>query len=169
MLALKELIYKEDKEMKERRKNETTGCYYVFYLFTIPYILLSLILSLSGDESLNTYTTFLIIFFMSISFLYKYLYIVKENGKSSNIFKKYKFIPVDINQLLFAKSILLSKYIIKQVLPVQIITFIAKIIYTHIYGGKFFNIQLFIPLIPGILTWIIIFTIMYISHNIYKI
>ncbi len=92
-----------------------------------------------------------------------------ENGKSSNIFKKYKFIPVDIKQLLFAKSILLSKYIMKQVLPVQIITFIAKIIYTHIYGGRFFNIQLFIPLIPGILTWIIIFTIMYISHNIYKI
>ncbi len=83
-----------------------------------------------------------------------------ENGKSSNIFKKYKFIPVDIKQLLFAKSILLSKYIMKQVLPVQIITFIAKIIYTHIYGGRFFNIQLFIPLIPGILTWIIIFTIM---------
>ncbi len=92
-----------------------------------------------------------------------------ENGKSSNIFKKYKFIPVDIKQLLFAKSILLSKYIMKQVLPVQIITFIAKIIYTHIYSGRFFNIQLFIPLIPGILTWIIIFTIMYISHNIYKI
>ncbi len=92
-----------------------------------------------------------------------------ENGQSSNIFKKYKFIPVDIKQLLFAKSILLSKYIMKQVLPVQIITFIAKIIYTHIYGGRFFNIQLFIPLIPGILTWIIIFTIMYISHNIYKI
>ena len=92
-----------------------------------------------------------------------------ENGKSSNIFKKYKFIPVDIKQLLFAKSILLSKYIMKQVLPVQIITFIAKRIYTHIYGGRFFNIQLFIPLIPGILTWIIIFTIMYISHNIYKI
>lgn len=92
-----------------------------------------------------------------------------ENGKSSNIFKKYKFIPVDIKQLLFAKSILLSKYIMKQVLPVQIITFIAKIIYTHIYSSRFFNIQLFIPLIPGILTWIIIFTIMYISHNIYKI
>lgn len=169
MIALKELIYKEDKEMKERRKNETTGCHYVFYLFIIPYTILSLILSLPGNESLNTYTTYLFVFFMSILFLYRYLYTVKENGKSSNIFIKYKFIPVDINQLLLAKSILLSKYIIKQVLPVQILIFIAKIIYTHIYGGRFFNIQLFTPLIPGILTWIIIFTIMYINHNIYKI
>lgn len=169
MLTLKELINKEDKEMKERRKNETTGCYYVFYLFTIPYIILSLILSLPGDESLNTYITYLFVFFMSISFLYRYLYMVKENGKSSNIFIKYKFIPVDINHLLCAKSILLSKYIIKQVVPVQIIVFIAKIIYIHINGGRFFSLQLFIPLIPGILTWIIIFTTMYINYNIYKI
>lgn len=171
MLTLKELIYKEDKEMKERRKSETMECHYVFYLLTIPYIIISLTLSIPGYEALDTYTIYsdLFVFFTLISLLYRYLYKVKENGKFNNIFIKYKFIPVDINQLLLAKSILLSKYIIKQVLPVQIMSFIARIVYIYISGGRFFDLPLFIPLITGILTWIIIFTTMYINHNIYKI
>ena len=133
MLTLKELIYKEDKEMKERRKSETMECHYVFYLLTIPYIIISLTLSIPGYEALDTYTIYsdLFVFFTLIS--------------------------------------LISKYIIKQVLSVQIMSFIARIVYIYISGGRFFDLPLFIPLITGILTWIIIFTTMYINHNIYKI
>ena len=32
MVTLKQLVDKENNEMKERRKTETSGCYFVFYI-----------------------------------------------------------------------------------------------------------------------------------------
>ena len=35
MLTLKQLVDKENAEMKERRKTESSGCYFVFYILFI--------------------------------------------------------------------------------------------------------------------------------------
>lgn len=163
MLTLKQLIIKENIEMKERRKKESMGCYYIFYLFTIFYTFTLLIISLPEDGSLNKLFIYHIIWtgYFSISFLYGYLYKVKENGKFQNIFKKYKFTPVDINKLFLAKFIILSRHIILQALPAQIFTVIFKLIYIHTNNGKFFDIFLFIPVISGFLFCLIFFIIMY--------
>lgn len=163
MLTLKQLINKENAEMKERRKKESMGCYYIFYLFTISYTFTLLVISFPEDGSLNKIFIYHIIWtgYCSISFLYSYLYKVKENGKFQNIFKKYKFTPVDINKLFLAKFIILSRHIILQALPAQIFAIIVKIIDTRTDGGNFIDIFLFIPAISSFLFCLIFFIIMY--------
>ncbi|MFG6395556.1 MAG: hypothetical protein K1W24_15480 [Lachnospiraceae bacterium] len=163
MLTLKQLIIKENAEMKERRKKESIGCYYIFYLFTIFYTFTLLIISLPEDGSLDKFFIYHVLWtgYFSISFLYGYLYKVKENGKFQNIFIKYKFIPVDINKLFLAKFIILSRHIILQALPAQILAVIFKLIYICTDGGKFLDIFLFIPVISSFLFCLIFFIIMY--------
>lgn len=163
MITLKQLVYKEISEMKERRKKETFGTYYIFYVLAIICTITTLILSIPDDDSFDTifFYTALWSGYVSLSFLYQYLYGVKENGTVNNIFLKYKFIPVDMDTLFLAKIIVLARFITIHILPAQILALICRVYYVYKYGGDFFDLLLFIPAITGIIYFIIFTTIIY--------
>ncbi|MCI9079940.1 MAG: hypothetical protein HFH68_13660 [Lachnospiraceae bacterium] len=162
MITLKQLVYKEICEMKERRKKETFGTYYIFYILTIIYTIMTpVVIPVNGTFDMLCIYIFLWIGYTSIWFLYQYLYIVKENGTIQNIFLKYQFIPVDMDTLFLAKIIALARFIIIHILPAQVLAFIYKAYCTYKYGCKFFDIPLFLPAISGIIYFLILSIIIY--------
>lgn len=161
MLTLKQLVDKENAEMKERRKTESLGCYFIFYILVAACIFSSAFSAFLDNNDLYFIYTVAFMEFTSVYLLYGYIYRVKENGKFNNIFLKYKYIPVDINQLFLAKIILLGKKLILIILPAQIVAFITRIIYIFTDGGKFFNIFMFTPSISGIIIFLIFSIIIY--------
>lgn len=166
MFTLKHLVNKEIFEMKERRKNETSGTYYIFYIFTILYTITTPIYTTPGDTPFDIfYLYFTLMEYVFLSLLYKYLYEVKENGTVQNIFLKYKFIPVDMDTLFLAKIIVLSRFIIINIFPAQILAFICRAYYTYKYGYKFFDLLLFLPVISGTIYLIIFYIIIYIYRQ----
>ncbi len=92
MITLKQIVYKEISEMKERRKKETFGTYYIFYVLAIICTIITFILSIPGDEPFDIIYFYIALWsgYISLSFLYQYLYRIKENGTINNIFLKYK-------------------------------------------------------------------------------
>lgn len=163
MLTLKQLVYKEISEMKERRKKETFGTYYIFYVLAIICTITTFMLSVSGNESFDKVYFYITLWsgYISLSFLYQYLYNVKENGTVNNIFLKYKFIPVDMDMLFLAKIIVLARFITIHILPAQILAFIYRIYCIYKYKCNLFDLLLFIPAITGIIYFIIFTTIIY--------
>lgn len=163
MLTLKQLVYKELSEMKERRKKETFGTYYIFYIPAIIYTIIALVFAIPDDEPFKIIYFYIILFtgYIYLSLLYQYLYTVKENGTLNNIFLKYKFIPIDMGTLFLAKIIILARFIIIHILPAQILAFILRAYYVYKYGGNFFSLRLFLPAITGIIYFIIFSIIIY--------
>ncbi len=162
MLTLKQLVYKEIFEMKERRKKETFGTYYIFYILTIIYtITIPVAIHVDGTFDILYSYIFLWIGYISIWFLYNYLYAVKENGTMQNIFLKYQFIPVDMDMLFLAKIIILARSIIIHILPAQILAFIYRAYCVYKYSCKFFDVLLLLPVISGIIYFIILSIIIY--------
>ena len=142
MLTLKQLVDKENAEMKERRKTESSGCYFVFYILVAACILLSAFTAFLDNNDLY--------FIYTVAFM-----------EFTSVYLLYGYIPVDINQLFLAKIILLGKKLILIILPAQIVAFITRIIYIFTDGGKFFNIFLFTPSISGIIIFLIFSIIIY--------
>ncbi len=163
MITLKQLVYKEISEMKERRKKESFGTYYVFYVLAIVCTIITFMLSIPGDEPFGTVYFYITLWsgYVSLSFLYQYLYMVKENGTVNNIFLKYKFIPVDMGTLFLAKIIVLARFITIHILPAQILAFICRVYYVYKYRCNFFDLMLFFPAITGIIYFMIFTTIIY--------
>ncbi len=149
--------------MKERRKKESFGTYYVFYVLAIVCTIITFMLSIPGDEPFGTVYFYITLWsgYVSLSFLYQYLYMVKENGTVNNIFLKYKFIPVDMGTLFLAKIIVLARFITIHILPAQILAFICRVYYVYKYRCNFFDLMLFFPAITGIIYFMIFTTIIY--------
>ncbi len=163
MITLKQIVYKEISEMKERRKKETFGTYYIFYVLAIICTIITFILSIPGDEPFDIIYFYIALWsgYISLSFLYQYLYRIKENGTINNIFLKYKFIPLDMDTLFLAKIIVLARFITIHILPAQILAFIYRVYCVYKYRCNFFDPLLFIPAITGIIYFIIFTTIIY--------
>ncbi len=157
MITLKQLVYKEISEMKERRKKESFGTYYVFYVLAIIFTITTLILSIPDNEPFDTFYLYTTLWsgYVSLSFLYQYLYRIKENGTINNIFLKYKFIPVDMGTLFLAKIIVLARFITIHILPAQILAFICRVYYVYKYRCNFFDLMLFFPAITGIIYFMV--------------
>lgn len=163
MITLKQLVYKEISEMKERRKKESFGTYYVFYVLAIICTIITFMFSIPGDEPFDTVYFYITLWsgYVSLSFLYQYLYRIKENGTINNIFLKYKFIPVDMDTLFLAKIIVLARFITIHILPAQILALICRVYCVYKYRCNFFDLMLFFPAITGIIYFIIFTTIIY--------
>ncbi len=163
MITLKQIVYKEISEMKERRKKETFGTYYIFYVLAIICTIITFMFSIPGDEPFDTVYFYITLWsgYVSLSFLYQYLYRIKENGTINNIFLKYKFIPVDMDTLFLAKIIVLARFITIHILPAQILALICRVYCVYKYRCNFFDLMLFFPAITGIIYFIIFTTIIY--------
>ena len=168
MVTLKQLVDKENNEMKERRKTETSGCYFVFYIPVAIYMFSSAFWAFPDNGDLYPVCMIICMEFLSVHLLYGYIYKDKENGKSNNIFLKYKYIPVDINQLFLAKIILLGKKLLLIIMPAQILAIIIRITYIFKDSGRLLDIPLFTPSISGIILFLIFSIIIYTNKQAVK-
>ena len=75
----------------------------------------------------------------------------RENGRSVNIFKKYRYIPVDISVLRRVKVILTARIVAPFVITGQMAAIFIRVIDPDNQGGSLIDISVFMPLIIGCL------------------
>lgn len=157
-----ELVEKERLESRERMQKETSGTYVLIYFLTGFYIVASAMWGFKYDSFMNApYLLFFGIGFFSCQLFNRYLYIVKENGKDVNIFKKYRYIPVNLRKLFLAKLVVMSKNICIPTVLAQIVALLFRILDLDNDGGRISDLTVWMPVIFGGIIWVIIAGKMY--------
>ena len=97
---IKKLLKTEHKNWKQRMVKETKGTYIAIYLGLIFSVFMSAMYGFKYDYSSDdksvmiTLTVFIFVVYHGVT---AYVSYVRENGRSVNIFEKYRYIPVDIS------------------------------------------------------------------------
>lgn len=151
---IKKLLKTEHKNWKQRMVKETKGAYIAIYLGLIFSVFMSLMYGFkygySSDDKriMITLTVFIFGVYQGVT---TYVSYVRENGKSVNIFEKYKYIPVDVSVLRRVKLILTVRIIAPFVITGQMAAIFVRVIDPDNQGGGFLDISVGMPLIIGCL------------------
>ena len=151
---IKKLLKTEHKNWKQRMVKETKGAYIAIYLGLIFSVFMSLMYGFKYDYSSDdkrimiTLTVFIFGVYQGVT---TYVSYVRENGKSVNIFEKYKYIPVDVSVLRRVKLILTVRIIAPFVITGQMAAIFVRVIDPDNQGGGFLDISVCMPLIIGCL------------------
>lgn len=151
---IKKLLKTEHKNWKQRMVKETKGAYIAIYLGLIFSVFMSLMYGFKYDYSSDdkrimiTLTVFIFGVYQGVTIYVSY---VRENGKSVNIFEKYKYIPVDVSVLRRVKLILTVRIIAPFVITGQMAAIFVRVIDPDNQGGGFLDISVCMPLIIGCL------------------
>jgi hypothetical protein len=151
---IKKLLKTEHKNWKQRMVKETKGAYIAIYLGLIFSVFMSLMYGFKYDYSSDdkrimiTLTVFIFGVYQGVT---AYVSYVRENGKSVNIFEKYKYIPVDVSVLRRVKLILTVRIIAPFVITGQMAAIFVRVIDPDNQGGGFLDISVCMPLIIGCL------------------
>lgn len=151
---IKKLLKTEHKNWKQRIVKETKGAYIAIYLGLIFSVFMSLMYGFKYDYSSDdkrimiTLTVFIFGVYQGVT---TYVSYVRENGKSVNIFEKYKYIPVDVSVLRRVKLILTVRIIAPFVITGQMAAIFVRVIDPDNQGGGFLDISVCMPLIIGCL------------------
>lgn len=151
---IKKLLKTEHKNWKQRMVKETKGAYIAIYLGLIFSVFMSLMYGFKYDYSSDdkrimiTLTVFIFGVYQGVT---TYVSYVRENGKSVNIFEKYKYIPVDVSVLRRVKLILTVRIIAPFVIIGQMAAIFVRVIDPDNQGGGFLDISVCMPLIIGCL------------------
>ena len=151
---IKKLLKTEHKNWKQRMVKETKGAYIAIYLGLIFSVFMSLMYGFKYDYSSDdkrimiTLTVFIFGVYQGVT---TYVSYVRENGKSVNIFEKYKYIPVDVSVLRRVKLILTVRIIAPFVITGQMAAIFVRVIDPDNQGGGFLDISVCMPLILGCL------------------
>lgn len=158
---LKQMVEKESLERRERMKKETSGTYMLIYFMVGFYVLASSMWGFQWDSFKDGPYQFLWIG-LGVAFVCNvFSYRVKENGKYTNIFKKYIYIPVDLRKLFLAKLVVVSKNIALQTVFAQIAALIVLAVNPDHEGGKLSDLTVWIPAMSGVVFWVFVAGIMY--------
>lgn len=151
---IKKLLKTEHKNWKQRMVKETKGTYIAIYLILIFSVFMSAMFGFKYDyssddkRSMVTLTVFIFGVYQGVT---TYVSYVRENGKSVNIFEKYKYIPVDVSVLRRVKLILTVRIIAPFVITGQMAAIFIRVIDPDNQGGSLIDISVFMPLIIGCL------------------
>lgn len=107
------LLKAERENWKKRMVKETKGTYIAIYLGLIFSVFMSAMFGFKYDYSSDdkrviiSLTVFIFVVYQGVT---AYVSYVRENGRSVNIFEKYRYIPVDISVLRAHKAYINSTY-----------------------------------------------------------
>lgn len=148
------LLKAERENWKKRMVKETKGTYIAIYLGLIFSVFMSAMFGFKYDYSSDdkrviiSLTVFIFVVYQGVT---AYVSYVRENGKSVNIFEKYKYIPVDVSVLRRVKLILTVRIIAPFVITGQMAAIFVRVIDPDNQGGGFLDISVCMPLIIGCL------------------
>lgn len=151
---IKKLLKTEHKNWKQRMVKETKGRYIAIYLGLIFSVFMSAMYGFKYDYSSDdksvmiTLTVFIFVVYHGVT---AYVSYVRENGRSVNIFEKYRYIPVDISVLRRVKVILTARIVAPFVITGQMAAIFIRVIDPDNQGGSLIDISVFMPLIIGCL------------------
>ena len=147
------LLKAERENWKKRMVKETKGTYIAIYLGLIFSVFMSAMFGFKYDYSSDdkrviiSLTVFIFVVYQGVT---AYVSYVRENGRSVNIFEKYRYIPVDISVLRRIKLILTAR-IVAPVITGQMAAIFIRVIDPDNQGGSMIDISVFMPLIIGCL------------------
>lgn len=150
----KMLLKAERENWKKRMVKETKGTYIAIYLGLIFSVFMSVMFGFKYDYSSDdkrviiSLTVFIFVVYQGVT---AYVSYVRENGRSVNIFEKYRYIPVDISVLRRVKLILTVRIIAPFVIIGQMAAIFVRVIDQDNQGGGFLDISVCMPLIIGCL------------------
>lgn len=148
------LLKAERENWKKRMVKETKGAYIVIYLGFISSVFISTMFGFKYDYSSDdkrviiSLTVFIFVVYQGVT---AYVSYVRENGRSVNIFEKYRYIPVDVSVLRRVKLILTVRIIAPFVITGQMAAIFIRVIDPDNQGGSLIDISVFMPLITGCL------------------
>ena len=151
---IKMLLKAEWENWKKRMVKETKGTYIAIYLGLIFCVFMSAMFGFKYDYSSDdkrimiTLTVFIFGVYQGVT---SYVSYVRENGRSINIFEKYRYIPVDISVLRRVKVILTARIVAPFVITGQMAAIFIRVIDPDNQGGGFLDISVCMPLIIGCL------------------
>ena len=152
--GIKMLLKAERENWKKRMVKETKGTYIAIYLVLIFSVFMSAMFGFKYDYSSDDKRVFIsltVFIFVVYQCVTAYVSYVRENGRSVNIFEKYRYIPVDISVLRRVKLILTARIVAPFVITGQMAAIFVRVIDTDNQGGSFLDISVCIPLIIGCL------------------
>jgi hypothetical protein len=148
------LLKAERENWKKRMVKETKGAYIVIYLGFIFSVFISTMYGFKYDYSSDDKKVMImltIFIFVVYHGATAYVSYVRENGRSVNIFEKYRYIPVDISVLRRVKLILTARIVAPFVITGQMAAIFIRVIDPDNQGGSLIDISVFMPLIIGCL------------------
>lgn len=152
--GIKMLLKAERENWKKRMVKETKGTYIAIYLILIFSVFMSAMFGFKYDYSSDdkrviiSLTVFIFVVYQCVT---AYVSYVRENGRSVNIFEKYRYIPVDVSVLRRVKLILTVHIIAPFVITGQMAAIFIRVIDPDNQGGSLIDISAFMPLITGCL------------------
>jgi len=165
-IEFRELVEKERLESKERMEKESSGTYVLFYVLFGVYVLISALCGFKYESYKDMpYLSFCVIGYFSCLFFNRYLYSVRENGKNINIFQKYRYIPVNLKKLFWAKLFLISKNICILTVLAQAAALLIRILDLDKDGGRISDITVWMPVIFGGIIWIMVAGKLFIEYR----
>lgn len=157
-MDFKQLVAKERSEKTERVKKEMEGCQIIYYLgagFS-----LFIFMSFGFEMDMSDVKSFMMIIW-GIAICYfsfnRYLYYNKENGKpNNNIFAKYRYIPVDIKKLFWAKAVIAGRNILGLTMSGQMLSLFIVAVNPGDEGAAITDLHVWIPLMTGVIALILL-------------
>ena len=146
--GIKMLLKAERENWKKRMVKETKGTYIAIYLGLIFSVFMSAMFGFKYDYSSDdkrviiSLTVFIFVVYQGVT---AYVSYVRENGRSVNIFEKYRYIPVDISVLRRVKLILTARIVAPFVITGQMAAIFVRVIDTDNQGGSFLDISVCMP------------------------
>ncbi len=109
------------------RKNREKNMYYDIILYILYFITgILYILPILGEQVANSMLFIYVVFTALIVELYSNpLLVVKESGKNVNLFKKYRFTPIDMKAFTKSKQIIVIRHSIKLTICFEIMHLIG--------------------------------------------
>lgn len=148
------LLKAERENWKKRMVKETKGTYIAIYLGLIFSVFMSAMFGFKYDYSSDdkrviiSLTVFIFVVYQGVT---AYVSYVRENGRSVNIFEKYRYIPVDVSVLRCVKLILTARIVAPFVITGQMAAIFVRVIDPDNQGGGFLDISVCMHLIIGCL------------------
>ena len=142
------LLKAERENWKKRMVKETKGAYIVIYLGFIFSVFISTMYGFKYDYSSDDKKVMImltIFIFVVYHGATAYVSYVRENGRSVNIFEKYRYIPVDISVLRRVKLILTARIVAPFVITGQMAAIFIRVIDPDNQGGSLIDISVFMP------------------------
>lgn len=152
-MDFKQLMAKERSEKAERIKKETDGGHILYYLGAGFSLFIFMLFGFDMDMS-DVQSFIMIIWGIAVCYISfnKYLYYSKENGKlNNNIFAKYRYIPVDIRKLFWAKAVIAGRNILGLTLSGQMLALFIIAVNPGNEGAAITDLHVWIPLMTGVI------------------
>ena len=137
-------------------KSETVGVHIIFYLAAIFHVFVSTLYGYQTDGSAAQNSVFwylvlgTVICYIAFN---QYLYRVRENGHYKNIFRKYRYIPIDLKKLFFAKAVIAGRNMLGLSLLGQSASLLIVIANPGNEGASLSQFHVWLPCLTGIIAF----------------